>query len=127
MIETSKLREQYAIPTPNLVLLSLYIDHILYEEFQKLESLAKQLFLNETNISVKMLFLDKTHDFYQVCQGSIDQKERIEDILLSCFEVVFRQKLALNAMVFIDENHQTVLWHISASDVRLIAVRKGKP
>jgi len=67
LIETSKLREQYAIPTPNLVLLSLYIDHILYEEFTKLENLAKQLFLNETNISVKMLFLDKAHDFYQVC------------------------------------------------------------
>lgn len=49
----NKLREQYAIPLPNIVLLSLYMDHVLYEEFHNVEIMVRQLFLNETNIDVK--------------------------------------------------------------------------
>lgn len=48
-----KLRKEYAIPLPNFVLLSLYIDHILHEEFHNVEKMVQQLFLDETNIEVK--------------------------------------------------------------------------
>lgn len=47
------------------------------------------------------------HDFYKDCQGSSFQKQKIETTLIQAFEVVFKHKLSSNAMVFIDENHQT--------------------
>ena len=93
--DPSKLREQWvllAVPPPNVVLLSLYIDHVLYETFGKVESLVRQQFLTETNVAVKMLALDKIHDYYKECQGSLAQKTKIETVLLAAFEAVFVHK-----------------------------------
>lgn len=58
------------------------MDHVLYEEFHNVEIMVTQLFLNETNIDVKQLLLDKMHDFYKDSLGSTLQKEKIETTLV---------------------------------------------
>ena len=64
--ESQKLREKYAIPTPNFNLLSLFIDQILYEEFEQFESVLTKMFTNEPNSQVRLLFINKVQDFYKV-------------------------------------------------------------
>ena len=44
-----------------MVLLSMYIDHMLDEEFEQIEYLIKSLFEYEVNDKVQMLLLDKIH------------------------------------------------------------------
>lgn len=53
------------VPLPNQTIISLYVDHILYEEFYNLITLMKQLFFEETNVEVKMHVLDKVHQYYK--------------------------------------------------------------
>lgn len=63
--ERSKRRETLGVPLPNQTIISLYVDHILYEEFYNLITLMKQLFFEETNVEVKMHVLDKVHQYYK--------------------------------------------------------------
>lgn len=75
------------VPLPNQTIISLYVDHILYEEFHNLLTLMKQLFFEETNVEVKMHVLDKVHQYYK--QNEINRAQ-VEECLLDVFKTVFK-------------------------------------
>lgn len=81
------MREQFGIPKPNLTILSLYIDHILFEEFHDFEMLVLNLFSNEVSYEVKMLLLEKIHQFYK--ESNNDTRAIIEDVMLELYKIVF--------------------------------------
>ena len=81
------MREQFGIPKPNLTILSLYIDHILFEEFHDFEMLVLNLFSNEVSYEVKMLLLEKIHQFNK--ESNVDRRAIIEDIMLDLYKIVF--------------------------------------
>jgi len=54
-----------------MVLLSLYIDYVLTDEFSNLENLIDNLYLKETNVSVQMLVMEKLHQFYKDYLGNL--------------------------------------------------------
>jgi hypothetical protein len=67
--------------------LSLYIDHILFEEFHDFEMLVLNLFSNEVSYEVKMLLLEKIHQFNK--ESNVDRRAIIEDIMLDLYKIVF--------------------------------------
>ena len=69
--QAAKLTKEKGIPAPNMVLLSLYIDYVLTDDFSNLENLIDNLYLKETNVSVQMLVMEKLHQFYKDYLGNL--------------------------------------------------------
>ena len=85
--DIKKMREQFGIPKPNLTILSLYIDHVLFEQFHDFENLVLNLFSNEVSYEVKMLLFEKIHQFYK--ESNNETRAIVEDIMLDLYKIVF--------------------------------------